>query len=339
MPTLPRLVLRAVRDFDLWRGGEAVLCAVSGGPDSTALLAALLELPSAFRPRVTAAHLDHGLREAAAQDEEAVRALCAHLGVPLSCGRAEPPPRGASLEAAAREARYAFLARAARAAAAPVVAVGHQRQDRAETVLLRLGRGAGSRGLSGIRPLAPLPGAGPGLRLVRPLWGCDRTAVLEYLGARGLPWRQDESNADLARPRNRVRAEVLPALERTFGSGVTTALLRTADNLAEDDEALAVWAQTELGHRLRGDALDLGPGWGELPAAVRHRVLEAWWMRATGRLPLGRRLVEQAPRGVDLPGGWRFEPDASGSPLRLRRRPLPADGMPDPAPGPATPLS
>lgn len=338
MLTLPRRVLRAVRDFRLWRGGEALICAVSGGPDSTALLGALLELPPACRPAVTVAHLDHGLRPTSAAEADAVRDLCARLGVPCVAARGGPVPSGASLEAAARAERYRFLGRAAAAAGAAAVAVGHQRQDRAETVLLRLARGSGSRGLSGIRPRIPLPGGPAGVALVRPLWFCDRAAVLDYLRARGLPWIEDPSNADLARPRNRLRAEVVPALERAFGPGVWTAVLRVADNLAEDAEALEHWAEVELGRRLHGDRLDVRGGWAGLPAAVRTRVLQAWWMRTSGRLPLGRRLVEQAVRGVDLPGGWRFEPEATGTVLRLLRRSPRGGGVPNPA-SDAAPLS
>ncbi len=335
MAFLPDLILRAVRDFDLWEGGARLVCGVSGGADSTALLCGVLELPARHRPDVIAAHFDHGLRPEAAADAESVARLCADLGVPCRRGRApsRAPKRG-SPEAAMRRERYAFLGEVAAAAGAGAVAVAHQREDRAETVLLRLGRGSGSGGLSGIRPVAPLPCGPGGARLVRPLWFASRSDVLEYLELRGRAWREDGTNGDLAVPRNRLRHEVLPALERALGPGVRTAVLRSADNLAEDEAALEVWASAELRRRARpGGVLRTGAGWEELPAAIRHRTVQAWWREGTGLPPLGRRHVRQALAGggVDLPDGWRIEGQAGGGSLLLR----PPAGGPGRVPGAA----
>jgi len=310
---------RAVREFELWLPGELVLAGVSGGADSTALLAALTQLPSDCRPQVRAAHFDHGLRgsAAAAADARAVADLCARVGVPVvygkdSGGPAEGPGgKRSSPEAAARQARYTFLGSVAALHGARVVAVGQHRDDRAETVVLRLLRGAGARGLAGMRPRRALagPGAFAGL-LVRPLWYADRAGVLDYLRALGLGWVEDETNVATDRTRNLVRHVVLPALDHSLGRGYRAALLRTADNLAADEAALRLWAERESEARLCAATLSCAGDWWGLPEAIRQRVLQRWWEAGTAEPALSRQvitnLLQLRPGGVlDLPAGRR----------------------------------
>ncbi len=269
-----------MREYRLWQPGEGVLVGISGGADSTALLVVLLALPDALRPRVVAAHFDHGLRgSASAADALFAASLAARLHVPFVGGAADPPlSRAGSAEADARQRRYAFLAAAARRHGCSCVAVGHHRDDQVETVLLRLARGAGAAGLGAMAPSRPLADDGArALHLVRPLFLASRTDVLSYLGAAGLSWREDDSNADPVHARNRVRAHVLPALDAAFGPGARERIWRAAQNLRADAHALSVLAEDAARRRMHGPCLDLGAGWADLPDAVRAAELRAWW--------------------------------------------------------------
>ncbi len=229
-------VLRTIRRHRLVARGGRVAVALSGGPDSVALLHLLGELERDGELIVAgAAHLHHGLRGAEADaDERFCRELAVRLGLAFEAERADvralARERRRSIEDAARLARYAFLDRAASRLGAEVVAVGHNRDDQAETFLLRLIRGAGPRGLAGI-----LPRAG---RVVRPLLEVTRAELRAYLAERGLQCRHDASNADVAIPRNRVRHELIPYLEREFSPGIVGVLAREAAIAAADEDRL-----------------------------------------------------------------------------------------------------
>ncbi len=323
-------MLRAIREHRLWQPGARVVVGVSGGPDSVAMLAGLAELPRAWRPEMCAATLDHGLRPAARVETEAVARLAAQLGVPFEVGAADVRARartdGRGLEAAARTERYAFLTQVCRRREARIIAVGHHRDDQAETVLLRLLRGAGSRGLSGMRPRRPLVGPDHFHGwLVRPLWLVGRADILEYLRERGLPWSHDETNDQLVLSRNRIRHRIVPVLEREFGPGVRRTLARAADHLAAEDDALRVWAQRVLTLRRSGSELKVGGGFARLPPAVRARVVQAWWEAVTGLPPLGTRHVATLDAlpdggGVDLPRGYQAHRDREV--IRMQVRPV-----------------
>jgi tRNA(Ile)-lysidine synthase len=310
MHRLEVLVRRAVREHRLWLPGEGVLVAVSGGADSTALLAVLATLPPALRPRLVAAHFDHGWRAASAGDAAAARSLAARLHVPFAAGSAAAPPgaEGGSLEGEARRRRYAFLARTARAHGCTGVAVGHQRDDQAETVLMRLVRGAGAAGLAGMPFCRPLDAGAPPLRLVRPMLSASRADVLDYLRATGLPWREDETNQQPRFLRNRLRLWVLPALGEAAGPGASAGIARSAANLRIQAEALATLAEGAVRPRLDAGRLDVGSGWADQPAAVRLALLQAWWRIAGGGRPLRRDVWGRVDRLRDgaclpLPGG------------------------------------
>lgn len=232
-----------------------VVVAFSGGPDSLCLLHLLADLAPRRGWRLLAAHLDHGLRPESAAEVETVRALAAARAVPLRTARADvralAAACGQGIEAAARQARYGFLAAVAVEAGGAPVAVAHTQDDQAETLLLRLARGAGLTGLTVMRPLTLLPPdvwgapAAPAvlpLRVVRPLLGVSRAAVEAELARRGLTPLYDPSNADLAYRRNRLRHQVLPAWQ-AIDPGVAARLARAAEALAADEEYLV--AETE----------------------------------------------------------------------------------------------
>ena len=236
-------VLRTIRRHSMLPQGGRVAVALSGGPDSVALLHLLRELETQGELVLAgAAHFNHRLRGAASDNDEAFcRELAASLGLPLEVGagdvRALASREKRSIEDAARRTRYEFLAHAAQWLSAGAVAVGHSRDDQAETFLLRVLRGSGTRGLGGIRPKAGI--------FVRPLIDIPREALRQFAADRGLTFRDDATNADVAVPRNRIRHELLPYLEREFSPGIVEVLAREAA-LARDDE-----------DRLQSEAIDL----------------------------------------------------------------------------------
>jgi tRNA(Ile)-lysidine synthase len=216
--------------------GQRLLVALSGGADSVALLLIARELERGGDLVLAgAAHLNHQLRGADAdEDERFCEALAARLGVRLLSDRVDvaalAEEQRRSVEVAAREARYAFLERAADACGADVIATAHTKDDQAETFLLRLLRGAGSRGLAGIRPRTG--------RIIRPLLDVERATLRDYLAAHGQAFREDASNADVSIPRNRVRHELLPLLESRFSPAVADVLAREAALARQDEEYL-----------------------------------------------------------------------------------------------------
>jgi len=311
-------VQATIEQHHLLAAGQHVLAAVSGGPDSVALLAALCRLRRPLRFRLTVCHLNHRLRAKAAEaDARFVARLARRLRVPCEQGRADVSRRAAqaavSLEMAARAARHAFFARTARKVGADLVATGHTADDQAETFLLRLCRGAGGRGLGAMRYAVLLDG----LRIVRPLLDVCRKEVLRFLHTHGLTWREDASNRDPAFLRNRVRHELLPLLARRLNPDIATALRRAAE-LARADE---LWLE-ECTHALLRKAarpaakprLDVDT-LASAPLAARRRVIRLWL--AQNGVPLDQidfvacARAEQLVHGdgtsriAPLPGGWR----------------------------------
>jgi len=202
---------------------ERLLVAVSGGLDSVVLLY-LLRHSEPPAGRIAAAHFDHAMRPGSAADAQWVRGLCTAWDVPLEVGRADHPLRA---EADARDARYRFLRSAARRAGAPLILTAHHADDQAETVLFRVLRGTGLKGLAGIRDRA-----GSVARPLLPFW---RAELAAYARDAGLAWREDPTNRTLSPRRNRIRNDLLPRLERDVSPGARRSLVRLARIAADAD--------------------------------------------------------------------------------------------------------
>ncbi len=233
---------------------EAVVCAFSGGPDSTALLLELVRLRGEGRiGPLCAGHFEHGIRgRESREDLEHCRALCLSLQVPLFSESADVPAfaerEGLSVETAARELRYDFLRRLKCALGAGCIALGHHLDDQAETVLLHLIRGSGMAGLVG---MAPRSGD-----LVRPLLGTGKGDILGYLAERGMSWRLDSTNAMADADRNRLRQQVMGPLE-ALNPRAAEHIAQCAERLRAENDYLDQLAQKAL-QEARGSRKALG---------------------------------------------------------------------------------
>jgi tRNA(Ile)-lysidine synthase len=236
--TLDQRVLGFIRKHHLVARGQTLLVAVSGGQDSVCLLHVLNRLQPELGIKLHVAHLDHQLRgKESAGDARYVAGLAKRLGIPFTIEKGDvleyQKEHGLSLEEAAREVRYQFLAEVAVAIGADRVAVGHTLDDHVETILLHLIRGTGTRGLRGLRPVTRWRTAEKGLTVVRPLLEVRRDDTAVYCSAHHLRPHQDATNLSLALLRNRVRLELLPLL-KSYNPQVIEALQRTA-HIAGDD--------------------------------------------------------------------------------------------------------
>ena len=302
--------------------GRSLVVAVSGGPDSLALLHALVALRGRLKLRLHGAHLDHGLRGAAsASDAEFTGRTFRRLGVPHTVERADVgafrTAHRVSLEVAAREVRYTFLARVASEQRADAVALGHTADDQVETVLMHVVRGSGLTGLRGMEAVSRREIAGVETTLLRPLLSVSREETVEYCRASGLRPRLDESNLSGEMTRNRIRSDLIPLLE-TFNPAIRDAIIRLSRTAGQDLELLesatdAAWDEVARDHAggiiLRRDAFD------RLAPALRSRVLR----RAVAVVRDGPEDIEDvhvesmadlmdgsAGRSLDLPGRMRF---------------------------------
>ena len=295
---LLQAVRRTIRRYQLISPGDTILIGVSGGPDSLCLLHVLHALATELDVRLHVAHLHHGLRGADADADAAfVAEIAAAWGLPCTVEQADVPAlaaeTGASLEEAAREARYAFLGRLAIQLGAQAVAVGHNADDQAETVLMHFLRGSGLAGLRGMQSIGALPVVGvsgavcqvssakcqvSGVRqnLIRPLLFTARADILAYCAEQGLTPRTDRSNEDTTFYRNRLRHELLPLLEG-YNPQIRRILASTATVLADDyellrDDLTAAWPQVALQEESDRLVLDLA-AWRGLPTALQRGVL------------------------------------------------------------------
>jgi tRNA(Ile)-lysidine synthase len=273
-------------------------------------------------------HVHHGLRGADADaDEAVVRALAGSLALPVAVARVDPRALregGTSrarptLQEAARRARYAALDAQARELGAQRIATGHTRDDQAETVLLRVLRGAGPEALGGI------PERSPDGRIVRPLLGVGRSAIAAYAREVGLAWREDASNASRAYARNRLRHDWLPGLERAFNPRLLRAVADLAEAVRRDGEWIGPWVESEAGRWTKedeGGSLWIAPDpWRTLPEGLARRLVRATLRRAGAGRDLSRphllrtlAFLRSAQRGkrLELPGGLELRREASG---------------------------
>ena len=314
-----------------------VLVALSGGADSLALASATAREVARARVRSGAVVVDHGLQEGSAAVAESAAAQARALGLdPVLIRRADVARDSADgPEAAARTARYAELAAAARDSGAAAILTAHTRDDQAEQVLLGIARGSGLRSLAGIPSERGLRGGasgsaidrGPAIRILRPFLaeetGIGRAETLEACAADGLtPW-SDPHNADPAFARVRVRATVLPVLERELGPGIAAALARTADLAGEDAAALELLAERALaelgggaGSGEAGAATSLPVArLAEQPAAILYRMIRQFVSER-----FGSRLSREHTLGIAaLVTDWRGQGPAFVPGIRVHR--------------------
>jgi tRNA(Ile)-lysidine synthase len=316
--------LEAARESGLVPAGAPLLVLLSGGGDSVCLLDVTLRLGA----RVSALHVNYGLRAGADDDERFVRGLCEQLGVPLVVERVPLSEPGGNLQERAREARYALAERRAEGD----YAAAHTASDQAETLLYRLAVSPGSRALHG---MAPRRG-----RLVRPLLEVTRAEVRDYLRARGLKWREDPSNADRRFARARVRHDVLSQL-RDLSPAAERTIAETARQLREEGELVEGAADDALEELGGGPAISLAE-LRRLPAALRRLVLRRLAERAAGDAarPLSRREAEEiaslgghGTKSLDLGGGLRAVAEYGTLRLTRTRESPPPDPVTLPIPG------
>lgn len=305
-------VRRTLRERALVSTGDHVLVGCSGGPDSVSLVHVLHQLRNELGITVSVASIDHGLRPESALEVEQVGAFAGELGVPFHSVRIEVPNDRGSIQALARDLRYRALHEIASRRGAGKIAVGHTRDDQAETVLARVLRGAGLRGLGGIE-------ARRSDGVIRPLFDCRRSDVRVYAVERGLPFVEDPSNHQRAYERVRLRHEVLPVLSVEDPS-VVEHLCALSDEAAE----LNAYVDAHLPELPPvGDRLVSIETVDRLPQALRIRWLRSWIARETGQ-HLSRRHLTQIGRLVTNQGevllgsGWSVRRDHGGLSLEYR---------------------
>ena len=229
-------VLKTIRNYELLKPGDSVLVACSGGPDSVFLLHALVRLKNKLKiGNIAVCNLDHGLRgRESLKDSSFVKKMAAELGLQFIHKRVNLkrcPAKGFSTEELARTARYSFFKEAAAKSRADIVATGHTLDDQAETILMRVIKGASLKGLIGIAP-SRSEGA---IRIVRPLFELEKFELTKYLDREGIGYRIDRTNLEPIYFRNVVRTDIIPYLEK-FNPRLKRALFNMAEHLREDFE-------------------------------------------------------------------------------------------------------
>ena len=278
-----------IRQYDMLAPGQRVFCAVSGGADSMALLWSLYLLREKLQISLSAAHFNHGLRgEESDRDEAFVRDFCAGYGIDFVCGRAQVTANAKGLEAAARDARYAFLENLP-----GKIATAHTADDNAETVLMHLVRGTGLKGLGGITPVRG--------SLIRPMLTVTRREVLAFLAEYSIPYVTDSSNETDDFLRNRLRHHVMPLLQQE-NPRLAENLSAMAQQLRLDEQAL---------RDLAGESTPTVTALRQMPPAVQSRALAQLLQRSGVREPerahmdLARSLVysDNPSARAQFPGG------------------------------------
>jgi len=308
-------VLGFIRQHRLISAQETLVVGVSGGPDSACLLHLLVRLKDSLGAKLHVAHLNHMLRGAESEaDVEYVSELARQLGVAATLERRDVKnyqvERRLSLEEAARQVRYQFLAEVAGKVGAKRVAVGHTADDQAETILMRLLRGTGTLGLQGMQPLTEWDSLGgdTGLEIIRPLLEISRKEVEAYCQQHALAPREDSSNLSPSYLRNRIRNELMPLL-RSYNPKIDEALLRTADTLASElafieQQVSQLWDKvvSQEGKALVLEAKELK----SLHPAVQRHLLRQVLRRLLGSLEdIEWKHIEKMRDALVLPKGKR----------------------------------
>jgi tRNA(Ile)-lysidine synthase len=290
MDDLTATLLSTIKRYGMFESGDSVVCAVSGGPDSVCMLRVLDELSAGLSIRLVVACLDHSTRDGESQRDAAfVERFADSMGLECHVTKVDVAalkPPGVSFEVAAREFRYEFLERVAKATRSAKVAVGHTANDQAETMLMRILSGTGLRGLAGIRPVRPLGD----VILVRPLIDVKRSAIMIYLESNNALFRIDETNSDPSYLRNKIRLELIPTLEKGYNRNVVDALSRAARVLQEEEEYLSERARetaAQVAQRETGDGLEMSrAAYAASSPVLRRRLI----------MDVARKLSDSVPR-------------------------------------------
>jgi len=305
--------------------GQRILVAVSGGPDSVALLYLLYDLREEFELTIEVAHLQHGIRgEEAIEDARFVARLAERLSLICHLKEIDLPQlkiasRKTSLEEIGRFERYKFFAETAQLHRLDVVATAHTADDQAETIVMRLFRGAGRTGLRGIAPMRQLMVAGDrrcaNVLLIRPLLNALRREVMDFLEQRKLPSRTDSSNRDLFFLRNWIRLKLMPQVSERFGVKLPARLCAQAQVLGDEEDYLAELTRQQLENVSDGNKLSRKL-FLNLNKALQRRVIRLWFEQRRGHLraidfdhveSALRLIAAGAPHGrLALPGGWQL---------------------------------
>ncbi|MGB9202529.1 MAG: tRNA lysidine(34) synthetase TilS [Terriglobales bacterium] len=319
MHALAEQLLKAIRKQESIHAGDRVAVAVSGGADSVALLRLLLGLRAELGIVLSVAHVNHKLRGAESdEDERFVAELARQHGLDLHvCEEPVDGSRGSEsgsgIEAAARDLRYGFFRQLAHAGRVAKIATAHTLDDQAETVLLRIFRGTGIRGLSGIHPRLVFEERGQTFgEVVRPLLSFRRSALTEFLRECGQAWREDASNRDIAFLRNRVRHRLLPLIAQEFGEAAIEHMAELAEIARAEEEVLSTQypvpgtQQTGAGKTRQAASLPVGP-LRALPLAAQRRLLRGWLQANARDLSISFRLIEEALELAHGPAGKKTQ--------------------------------
>ena len=311
---LEQRVLRFIREYHLVLSQRQLLVAVSGGPDSVCLLHILVRLQEELNMKLHVAHLNHQLRGVESEaDAQYVSHLAHQLGIPATIEardvKAYQARQRISLEEAAREVRYTFLAEVAKSTGTDCVAAGHTTDDHIETILMHLIRGTGTRGLRGLQPSSRWQSSDNSLTVIRPLLQVSRQETADYCQNHQLKPRFDISNLSLSPLRNRIRRQLLPQLQ-SYNPRVSEALLRTAriagdDLTVLDKEVARLW--DSLVQR-QGDTIILDKEkFLELPSALQRHLLRAAIEGILGNLKdIEARHIEEVMAALTKPAGRRL---------------------------------
>jgi len=317
-------LLNRVRQQALLVDGDRVLVAVSGGPDSVALLHVLHALCGEFALHLEVAHLQHGIRgEEAKADAYFARGLAEKLGLVFHLKEIDLPELRSrsgkgNLEALARVERYRFFDEVVRARKLDKIATAHTQDDQAETMLMWLLRGAGRSGLGGMNPaqVLSLDGSDLGLQVVRPFLEISKAEILEYLGKWQIQYRLDSTNGDTRLLRNWIRLELLPQLRERIDNRLGARLARQAAMLRDEQLVLDQFGFSELEVCRHGDGLDRVRLMQE-PVALQRLILRNWIEARCGSLrgfeyahiEALRELASTGPANgrLAIPGGWELQ--------------------------------
>src|SRR4029453_6407488 len=323
--TLQERIKKTIEKHDMLASSNRALVAVSGGPDSVALLHLLCDLREELGLCLEVAHLQHGIRgEESREDARFVAELAATLGLPLHLKeidllRIRSAAGKGNLEALARAERYRFFTDVARECNLGKIATAHTQDDQAETVLMWLLRGSGLKGLGGMPPTHQLDGAniesGSSLIVIRPLLDVSRAEIEQYLNEKNLSFRLDRSNQDLRLLRNWIRLKLLPQLKEKIDGHLLSRLAHQAKLMREEEAFLQGLAHVELDRIRTPEGIDRGALL-EYNKALQRRIVRLWIEATRGHLrgldfqhveALLDLIANGPPQGrLSIPGGWQL---------------------------------